>query len=74
MVVGLILRCVSALAQALKGVLNLRPVFGLREIFLFRFLFFSRTVYRDMTCDHGWTLVARFSNSDTLHWMKGSGL
>ena len=27
-----------------------------------------------MTCDHGWTLVARFSNSDTLHWMKDSGL
>ena len=37
-VVGLILRCVSALAQARKGVL--RPVFGLREIFLFRFFFF----------------------------------
>ena len=38
-VVGLILRSVSALAQARKGVLNLCPVFGLREIFLF--LFFS---------------------------------
>ena len=28
-----------------------------------------------MTCDHGWTrLVARFSNSDTLHWINDSGL
>ena len=39
-VVGLILRCVSALDQARKGVF--RPVFGLREIFLFRFFFSFR--------------------------------
>ena len=42
--------------------------------FFVPFFFFSRQVYCDMTCDHGWTLVARFSNSDTLHWMKDSGL
>ena len=27
-----------------------------------------------MTSSHGWTLIARFSNNDTLHWMNDSGL
>ena len=27
-----------------------------------------------MTSDHGWTLIARFSNNDALNWMKDSGL
>ena len=27
-----------------------------------------------MTSGQGWTLIARFSNNDTLHWMNDSGL
>ena len=27
-----------------------------------------------MTSGHGWTLIARFSNNDTFHWMNDSGL
>ena len=27
-----------------------------------------------MTSDHGWTLIARFSNNDALNWMKDSAL